>query len=111
MYGFFRLALMTIEIGDTSFADLMDKLCKQVELTKARCKTAEAEANLLRDKLAEKQFRIEELEKQNQELSQKYQGLQAGTANGASPEEIATLRDRYLAMIREIDLCLSRLNG
>jgi cell division protein FtsB len=102
---------MTTKIGDTSFADLFASLRFQVEWLKRRCTSAEQEAASLRQQLQEQQAHIEELENANKEITEKYNGLQAGTATGASPEEIAKLRDRYLAMIREIVLCLSRLNG
>ena len=102
---------MTTKIGDTSFAALFESLRFQVEWLKKRCVKAEQEAAALNQQLQEQQTRMEELEKSNQELTEKYNGLQAGTVTGASAEEISKLRDRYLAMIREIDLCLSRLNG
>ena len=102
---------MTTKIGDTSFADLFASLRFQVEWLKRRCTSAEQEAASLRQQLQEQQAHIEELENANKEITEKYNGLQAGTVTGASAEEIAKLRDRYLAMIRERDLCLSRLNG
>lgn len=102
---------MSVEIGDTSLATLMEGLRRQVELLKERCITAETECNRLQEETQNQQNRIGELEKANRELNEKYQNLQAGTVQGASTEEVKILRDRYLAMIREIDLCLSKLNG
>ncbi len=107
----FLVDSMTIEIGDTSFAALMDGLRQQIQLLKVRCIDAETEVARLKTENQEKQSKISELEKENQELNDKYLGLQASAVKGASPEEVENLRDRYLAMIREIDLCLSKLNG
>ena len=103
---------MTTEIEDTRFAELMKKLLRQVELLKGRCIVAEEEATRLKKANQEQQAHIAELEQANQKLTDKYQNLKAGTATGgASAEEIQNLRNRYLAMIREIDLCLQKLNG
>lgn len=102
---------MTIEIGDTSFAALIQELRKQVNLLKERCALAEAKAEELTEVNQLQQSRINELENSNEELTNKYQGLRAGTAQGASEEDLRKLQDRYLAMIREIDSCLSKLNG
>lgn len=107
----FLVDSMTIEIGDTSFATLMDGLRQQIQLLKVRCINAETECDRLNAENQEKQSKITELEKENQELNDKYQGLKTGTIQGATVEEVENLRDRYLAMIREIDLCLSKLNG
>ena len=102
---------MTNQIGDSSFANLLERLRTQVLFLKARCSRAESEVLSLRQTLQEKEATIDSLQRSNQEWAERYKGLQAGTAMGASPEEIQQLRDRYLAMIREIDLCLSKLNG
>jgi len=102
---------MTIEIGDTSFATLMNGLRQQIDLLKVRCIDAEAEVSRLQTENAEHRLTISELERNNRELTEKYNGLQAGVAHGTSVEEVENLRNRYLAMIREIDLCLSKLNG
>lgn len=102
---------MTIEIGDTGFAALMEDLRRQIDLLKQRCIAAETEVTQLKQSQQVQQERIAELEQTNRELTDRYNNLQAGTASGTSAEEIESLRNRYLAMIREIDLCLSKLNG
>ena len=102
---------MSVEISDTSLAALMKGLRQQIEVLKERCIKAETECKRLQEENQTQQNRIGELEKINQELNEKYRSLQAGTIQGASAEEVKNLRDRYLAMIREIDLCLSKLNG
>lgn len=89
----------------------MDGLRQQIQLLKERCINAETEVARLKEENQAKQDAICELEKANQELTDKYHGLQAGTVQCASAEEVENLRNRYLAMIREIDLCLSKLNG
>lgn len=107
----FLVKTMTVEIGDTRFAALMGGLRQQIELLKQRCIEAESQVDQLKQISQEQQDRIMQLESDNQSLAEKYQGLQAGSAVGSSAEEITKLRDRYLAMIREIDLCLTKLNG
>ncbi|MCR5394304.1 MAG: hypothetical protein K6E86_02800 [Bacteroidales bacterium] len=102
---------MTIDNGDTRLADQIERLRGLVKLTMTRCQKAEDTVQSLRQQLEEQQTRIETLETANKELTDKYQGLRAGTAMGATTDEIQNLRDRYLAIIREIDLCLTRLNG
>lgn len=102
---------MTVEIGDTSFVALMNNLRQQVGLLKQRCKTAEEELTAQRQANADQEEEISQLKQANQELADKYKRLQAGVSMGSSAEEIEELRDRYLAMIREIDLCLTKLNG
>lgn len=107
----FLVDSMTIEIGDTGFATMMEGLRQQIELLKERCINAETEVARLKAENQENQIKIGELEKANQELNDKYISLQAGATQTVSAEEVENLRDRYLAMIREIDLCLSKLNG
>lgn len=102
---------MIVEIGDTGFAALMNGLRQQVILLKERCIKAETEVINLKQSSLEQQQRICELEKANEELTNKYHGLQAGTTAGASAKEIEELRNRYIAMIQEIDSCLTKLNG
>ena len=102
---------MTVEIGDTSFVALMKNLRKQVDQLKARCIASETKLAEQQQINQEQQEQIFALQQANQELADKYQHLQAGAINGTSAEEIENLRNRYLAMIREIDLCLSKLNG
>lgn len=102
---------MTVEIGDTSFVALMNNLRQQIEMLKKRCIAAETALAEQKQANEDQQEKINLLQQANQEWADKYQHLQAGAINGTSPEEIEKLRSRYLAMIREIDLCLTKLNG
>ena len=97
--------------NDNGFASLLDGLKLQIALLKRRCIDDEAEISALREANGRQQERIAELEKKETELAEKYRSLRAGTLQGASAEEVENLRNRYLAMIREIDLCLDKLNG
>lgn len=98
---------MSAEIIATRIADLK----QQIELLKARCQSAEARVAELTSQKLQSQVRVAELEQRNQELAAKYRSLQAGTVSGQSATEMASLKGRYLTMIREIDDCIEKLNG
>lgn len=93
------------------FGPLLDNLRAQVETIKQRCLKAEAQVAELEADKAGMQERTRQLEEENRILTEKYQNLRAGTASVASAEEIEDLRSRYLAMIREIDECIDKLDG
>ncbi|MBR0036134.1 MAG: hypothetical protein IJP70_00670 [Bacteroidales bacterium] len=93
------------------FGPLLEKLQKQITLLKQRCLDAEARVAELEGQQAEQQEAMQRLEEENRIWSEKYQNLKAGAVSAASSEEIEDLRNRYLAMIREIDECIDRLNG
>lgn len=93
------------------FGPLLDELCKQIAMLKKRCLDAEARVAELEQQHNDQQERIERLEAEKLALTENYQNLKAGAANVATGEEIEELRSRYLAMIREIDECIERLNG
>lgn len=86
------------------------ELRDQIAMLKERCQTAEARVADLNAQKLQSQVWVAELEKSNQELTAKYRSLLAGTSAG-SREEMAMLKARYLTMIREIDVCIERLNG
>ncbi|MBQ0056235.1 MAG: hypothetical protein KBT20_01150 [Bacteroidales bacterium] len=89
----------------------MEQLREQVGLLKERCVAAEKKVALLEQKSQSDEAKIVQLEQQNKDITEKYQNLMAGAATATSPEEIERLRNRYLAMIREIDDCIEKLNG
>ena len=97
--------------NNDGFATSLDNLKRQIAMLKQRCIDDEAEISALREANGRQQERIAELEKNETEIAEKYRSLRAGTVQGASAEEVENLRNRYLAMIREIDLCLDKLNG
>lgn len=103
--------MSSIDVSDTTFGQVICQLREQIELLKQRCISAEATVAALSIENRVQQHRIEELTQDNQRLDEQYHDLIAGTSTGASPEEIERLRDRYLAMIREIDDCIDKLNG
>lgn len=102
---------MTIDQGDNGFAFLLYNLRRQISLLKERCTAAEAEVTALKEAHRRQGEQLRALEEEHRTLTEKYQSLQAGAPQGASANEIEPLRSRYLAMIREIDLCLDKLNG
>ena len=89
----------------------IDELRRQVALLRERCLSSESQVRELISRNAQSQLRVAELEKANQELMQKFRNLQAGTATSRNADDVAQLRSRYLAMIREIDDCIEKLNG
>lgn len=77
-----------------------------VEALKVRCSAAE-------QKVAEKGREIEALQSQIKDLNSqlslitsKYESLKAGMAQGETREELASQKDKYLALVREIDDCI-----
>jgi len=94
-----------------NIAQLIVDLKEQVELLKRRCEAAEARVAELNGQKLQSQLRVAELEQSNRELASKYKSLQAGTAMGQSASEMASLKGKYLTMIREIDDCIEKLNG
>ena len=103
--------MSVIDINETNFGSLITQLREQIERLKQRCVNAEtAVAALSIENRLQKQ-QIAKLTDDNKAITEQYQNLKAGTANGASPEEVEQLRNRYLAMIREIDDCIDKLNG
>lgn len=86
-------------------------LKQQIELLKQRCISAENQMAELTSQKLQSEARVAELEAQNSELVSRYKNLQAGTASCSSNEEMTELKNRYLALIREIDDCIEKLNG
>lgn len=99
------------QMGSAKIIQQVEILKQQVELLKQRCVAAESRVSDLMSQKLQSQVRITELEMQNRELVSKYKNLQAGTASGRSNEEMTELKNRYLALIREIDDCIEKLNG
>ena len=96
-------------MGNSDFSQLLKDLRCQVTRLKERCAQAENRISELVEQDRENQVRIGELTAANQELTQRFQNLQA-SSTGRSADETEALRERYLAMIREIDDCIAKLN-
>lgn len=76
-----------------------------------RCTALRTQNTDLRNLVAEQKKQIESLEILNQQLETKYRNLQIGMAAGHSPEEVESLKSRFMAMVREIDDCIAKLEG
>lgn len=76
-----------------------------------RCTALRTQNTDLRNLVAEQKKQIEGLEILNQQLETKYRNLQIGMAAGHSPEEVESLKNRFMAMVREIDDCIAKLEG
>lgn len=64
----------------------------------------------LQQQIKAQQTTISEQKAQLDELNTKYQNLQTGlAATGNRPEQVACLREQYLAMVSEIDACIAKL--
>lgn len=90
------------------------KLTKELRSLAARlvdrCQAAEARVAELEVEQARQQSRIEQLEKELAEMTTKYRSLQTGLALGQeAPEQIERMKAEYLAMVAEIDECISKL--
>lgn len=76
-----------------------------------RCTALRNQNTELLNRVAEQRKQIEGLESLNQQLETKYRNLQIGMSAGHSPEEVASLKNRFMAMVREIDDCIAKLEG
>lgn len=92
-----------------NFKQLVTELRIMVDAIMERCAKAESRVVELEAEVEQHKTRIAELEKANGELTSRYNDLKAGLSQGQSPEEVARLKDRYLAMISEIDECIAKL--
>ena len=89
------------------FKKLTNDLRMLVNSLMVRCANAE-------QKIAERDAYIETLKAQIAALelektgvASKYECLKAGAAQGVNPDDVAGLKDKYLALVREIDDCIS----
>lgn len=76
-----------------------------------RCTALRTQNIELRNQVAGQKKQIEGLKILNQQLETKYRNLQIGVSAGHSPEEMANLKNRFVAMVREIDDCIAKLEG
>ncbi len=89
---------------------LTTELKSLVSQLKSRCIEAEARVSDLQRQVREQQGSIDLLQQQLSEMNTKYQNLQLGlAATGNQPEQVAKLREQYLAMVSEIDACIAKL--
>lgn len=100
------------------FRRLLTDLRTLVSALKARCTAAEARVESLRRELEEAQAHSRTLEEALRDVTTRYENLQAGLTAGGSgegtdPEAVRASarvqRDRYLALVREIDDCIAKL--
>jgi len=89
------------------FRKLINDLRMLVNSLMVRCTNAE-------EKLAERDLEIKNLKAQVEalnaektELTSKYNNLKEGTIQGQNPEDVTRLKEKYLALVREIDDCIS----
>ena len=77
-----------------------------------RCTEAEARVTDLQRQVEDLQAQLKGLEAEKDELNMRFQHLQTGlAATGRDPEQVALLKERYLAMVSEIDACIAKLQG
>lgn len=98
------------------FRRLLTDLRTLVSALEARCTAAEAREASLRRELDEAQVRGHELEERLREVTARYENLQSGLGAGgeradgeAARASVRAQRDRYLALVREIDDCIAKL--
>lgn len=91
---------------------LTTELKQLIGQLKRRCTEAEDRVTDLQRQVEALQSRIAELEAEKEESDTKYRNLQTGlAATGRQPEQVALLREQYLAMVSEIDACIAKLQG
>ena len=89
---------------------LTTELRSLVSQLKRRCIEAEARVTDLQTQVNAQEATITQLQQQLAEVNTKYQNLQTGlAATGNRPEQVARLREQYLAMVSEIDACIAKL--
>lgn len=89
------------------FRRLITDLRSLVMALKERCSSAERKVAQQQQEIADLNQRIHDLEALNKDLTSKYHSLQTGMTQGRTAEEVSELKDRYLALVREIDDCIS----
>ncbi|MCF0180567.1 MAG: hypothetical protein HUJ97_10050 [Bacteroidales bacterium] len=90
-----------------NFSKLIGDLRMLVDSLMVRCTNAETKLAERDSEIENLKARIKDLETQKQEITSKYESLKAGAINGMNPEDMAGLKDKYLALVREIDDCIS----
>lgn len=88
------------------FKRLITDLRTLVTCLKERCSIAENKIEQQKQEIEDLNNRIGQLEALNKELASKYQSLQEGMVLSSNSEEVTSLKDRYLALVREIDDCI-----
>lgn len=88
------------------FKRLINDLRTLVTCLKERCSIAENKIEQQKQEIEDLNNRIGQLEALNKELASKYQSLQEGMVLSSNSEEVTSLKDRYLALVREIDDCI-----
>ena len=92
------------------FRTLTTELKQLIGQLKRRCTSAEARVTDLQRQIDEQEQTIDRLEAEKAELETKYRNLQTGlAATGRDPQQVAKLREQYLAMVSEIDACIAKL--
>lgn len=95
-----------------NFRQLTDDLQVLVDQLKQRCLAAEARVSELEAQLGQKQTKIAQIEAEKAEIETKYNNLQtAQAATQGDPTQVARLKEQYLAMVSEIDACITMLQN
>lgn len=97
-------------VMNRDFRQLTQDLIVLTDRLKSRCLAAEERVRELEQQIGQQQQRIAQLEEENQVIDTKYQNLQTGlAATGRDPQQVARLKEQYLAMVSEIDACIDKL--
>ena len=89
------------------FRKLINDLRMLVDSLMVRCTNAEEKVAERDEEIKNLKAQISQLEAERAEITSKYESLKAGAARGVTPEDVAGLKDKYLALVREIDDCIS----
>lgn len=92
------------------FRQLVTDLNSLIARLKERCTEAEVRAENLQKIIDEQHSRIAQLEAEKAEIDMRYHNLQLGmAATENKDEQINQLKEKYLAMVSEIDACIATL--
>lgn len=95
-----------------NFRQLTDDLQVLVNRLEQRCLAAEVRVSELEAQLEQQQTQIAQIEAEKAEIETKYRNLQtAQAASQGDPAEVSRLKEQYLAMVSEIDACITMLQN
>lgn len=107
---FFAIFARQFHIMSVTLSRQTEDLRVLIGRLKQRCLEAENRVTELQRKVDEHQARIESLTEERNALEMKYNNLQTGLdAMDNDPERIDRLKEKYLAMVSELDACIAAL--
>jgi len=108
-YAYLRTDFFVMSVDFRQLTTDLQTLTGQL---KHRCLEAEERVASLEHQLEELQLYVAQLEAEKSDIETKYHNLQSGmAATGNDPAQVARLKEQYLAMVSEIDACITLLQN